>query len=251
MSDLAVNVNNISKSFKIGKGESVIQKVQNRVNQQTNKRFLALGDISFKVPKGEILAIIGMNGSGKTTLLRTIAGIYKPDSGSVIVNGKISHMLQIGTGFHSELAAKDNITMYGLLLGLTKSEIEKKVDGIIEYAELEKFSRMKLKHYSSGMKMRLAFSTALDVNPDIILMDEAMAVGDKHFQEKSYNSFHSFKQEGKTILYSTHSLGKIKDFADNVLLLNQGKKIMIGKPSEVLQKYNELIKKKKDNAKNL
>ena len=242
MSDDAIIVEKISKTFELNKGESVLQRIRDRPNQNIQK-ILALNDVSFTVPKGEVLAIIGMNGSGKTTLLRTIAGIYKPDSGFVKVNGRLAPLLHIGTGFQGELAAKDNIIMSGMLLGLSKSEISKKVPNIIEFAELEKFSKMKIKHYSTGMRLRLAFSAAFQIDPDIILIDEAFAVGDESFKEKSFKSFQSFKKRGKTILLSTHSLGKILDFADRVILLHEGKIEMIGKSKELIERYRQIINK--------
>jgi len=243
-SDYAISLENISKTFELNKSQSVFEKLKGQ-NHKFQKKLVALDNISFNVSKGEVLAIIGRNGSGKTTLLRIISGIYEPDNGSVIVNGHLAPLLHIGTGFQLELAAKENIVNYGLLLGMSKSQIIGKVGDIIEFAELEKFSKMKLKQYSAGMRMRLAFSTSLQINPDILLMDEALAVGDKFFREKSYQAFNSFKKEGKTIVYSTHSLAKTDEFCDRALLLDQGKIVMIGKPSEVLQEYENLTKRKK------
>jgi len=246
MSEYVINLENVSKTFELNKGQSVFEKLKEKQqNQMQQKRLIALDNLSFNVSKGEILAIIGLNGSGKTTLMRIISGIYRPDVGSVRVTGLLAPLLHIGTGFQPDLAAQDNITIYGLLLGMSKSEITKKIDQIIEFAELEKFSKMKLKYYSTGMRMRLAFSTALQINPDILLIDEALAVGDKSFREKSYQAFKSFKEKGKTIVYSTHSLGKIEEFSDRVLLLHQGKMIMIGNPSEVLKEYAHIAKRKR------
>lgn len=240
MSDHAVYLENVSKSFSLNKNPNIFSKVKNLKNDLQQKKILALDKVSFSVDKGEVLAIVGMNGSGKTTLLRIIAGIYKPDSGIVKVDGKLAPLLHIGTGFQGELTAKDNIVMAGMLLDLTKNEIENKIDDIIEFAELERFSEMKLKHYSSGMKLRLAFSTAMQIDPDIILMDEALAVGDKPFKEKSFESFASFKERGKTLLISTHNFGKILDFADRVLMLHHGKIVKIGDPKETIEQYKKL-----------
>ena len=240
MSDPAVFIENVSKSFFLNKNPNIFSKVKNLKNDLQQKKILALDKVSFSVDKGEVLAIVGMNGSGKTTLLRIIGGIYQPDSGIVKVNGKLAPLLHIGTGFQGELAAKDNIVMSGMLLGLTKNEIENKIDDIIEFAELERFSEMKLKHYSSGMRLRLAFSTAMQIDPDIILMDEALAVGDKPFKEKSFESFVSFKERGKTLLISTHNFEKILDFADRVLMLHHGKIVKIGDPKETIEQYKKL-----------
>jgi ABC-type polysaccharide/polyol phosphate transport system ATPase subunit len=249
MSEFAIKLENISKSFQLGKPKGLFSKIKNFKNKIKNEKFFALDNISFQVPKGQIIAIIGTNGSGKTTLLRIIAGIYQPDNGKVEVNGDLAPLLHIGTGFENELAARDNIIMYGLLLGMSKSQIKAKVDKIIEFAELQKFASLKLKHYSSGMKVRLAFSTALQTNPDIILMDEALAVGDKPFKEKSFEEFQSFKEKGKTIIFTTHSLGQYKEFCDQALLLHRGKILLISGPDEVIEKYNQITKKKPNKPK--
>lgn len=235
MEDYAVVVENISKFFK----SSSIKDINPKFKQ---KGILALDDISFKVKKGQMLAIIGFNGSGKTTLLRTIAGIYKPDLGSIKVNGRIAPILQIGTGFHLELDAKENIMNYGLLLGIQKKELESKIPKIIDFAELDKFSELKLKHYSTGMRARLAFSSALQIDADVLLVDEILAVGDRIFREKSFDAFTELIKNGATILYTTHNLDKIYDMAEQVLLINQGEMVMLGKPEEVIKKYRELNK---------
>ncbi len=241
LSEYSIKLEKVSKSFKITPS-GIFKKFSMR---KQSKKFYALTDISFEVQKGEILAIIGLNGSGKTTLLRIMAGIYQPDSGSVELEGKLAPLLHIGSGFQGELTAKDNIMMSGRLLGLTKSEINKKIKNIIEYAELTKFSNLKLKHYSTGMKMRLAFSTILQIDPDIILLDEAMAVGDKVFQEKSFDSFKSFKNKGKTIVFTTHNLGQVLDFCDRAMIIHEGKITSIGNPQDVLKKYREITNGKK------
>jgi len=188
-----------------------------------------------------VLAIIGRNGSGKSTLLRTIAGIYQPDKGNVTVNGVLAPLLHIGTGFHKELNAKENIIMSGLLMGIEKPEIESKVNEIIRYAELEEFSAMKLKHYSTGMRARLAFSLSLIIDPDILLVDEILSVGDRNFRNKSYESFLSFKEKGKTILLVTHNLGKKLRIADRVVLMEKGRISHIGKPDDVVKHYGGKI----------
>jgi len=235
LEEYSVVVQNLSKFFK----SSSIKNLNSKFKQ---KGILALDDISVKVKKGQMLAIIGFNGSGKTTLLRTIAGIYEPDMGSIEVNGRIAPILQIGTGFHLELNAKENIMNYGLLIGIPKKELKSKIDNIIEFAELGEFSELKLKYYSAGMRARLAFSSALQIDADILLVDEILAVGDRIFREKSFEAFSDFIKKGKTILYTTHSLDKIYDMADQVLLLNHGKKIMIGSPNEVIDEYRKMTK---------
>jgi len=237
MNELAVEVNNVSKTFRINKPRHISNIVKSKSNFNSQKTIIALDGISFQVKKGEILGIIGLNGSGKTTLLRIISGVYKPDSGTVHVNGRLSPLMQLGAGFQGELNAEENIILNGMLLDIPKSIIQNRVKSIIEYAGLEKFPNLRLKHYSSGMKARLAFSTAMQVDPDILLVDEIQSVGDKDFRKKSYESFLSFKKNKKTILHSTHNLDKLSEFSDRVLLLHKGKMISIGEPAEVVKKY--------------
>jgi len=229
----AIVIKNITKKFFI----------KNYNRSENSNVLVALNNVSFSIPKGKTIGIIGSNGSGKTTLLRIISGIYLPDHGTVEINGKIAPLLQIGTGFNGELNARENIIVYGLLLGFTKSEISEKIKPIIEFAELEKFAVMKLKHYSAGMKVRLAFSTALQVNPDILLVDEVLAVGDMSFQKKSLEAFLTFKNENKTILFTSHNLQMISKICDHVLLLNNGELLMEGKPDEVIRLFKELSNK--------
>lgn len=239
MEDIVISVNKVSKIFKLDKPLGV-SKIVNQSSNNQNKILEALNEITFTVHKGEVLGIIGLNGSGKTTLLRIIAGVYKPTSGYVEVNGRLSPLLQLGTGFQGDLDARDNIIMNGMLLGISKSDITKKVENIIQYAELEKFVNMKLKHYSTGMKARLAFATAMQIDPDILLVDEVLAVGDKDFQKKSYETFLSFRKNKKTILHATHNLDKLSEFSDRVLLLDKGKIVIIGNPDEVIRKYHDV-----------
>jgi len=239
MDDIAIRVENVSKEFKIVKPRGVSGLLM-RADPNKYRAFLALNGISFTVKKGEVLGIIGLNGSGKTTLLRIIAGAYKPNMGRVQINGRLSPLMQLASGFLGELSARENIIMNGLLLGVSKSYIQNKVDDIIQYAELEEFSEMKVQHYSSGMLSRLGFSIAMQINPDILLVDEIMSVGDKDFRKKSYESFLSLKKEKKTILHATHNLELLEEFSDKVLLINKGKLIMIGKPAEAIKAYMEI-----------
>ena len=246
--DNAVIVENLSKSFTLKRTKTVFGKAKDVYKGNGKLQTIqSLSNVSFTVPKGQTLGIIGLNGSGKTTLLRIIAGVYRPDSGSVTVNGRMAPLLQIGTGFHPELNAQENIVMYGLLLGLQKHEVNERINSIIEFAELQNFTQMKLKNYSAGMRARLGFSTALQVNPDILLVDEVLAVGDMAFREKSSKAFLSFKEKGKTILYTAHSMKNISDLSDRVLLLDKGNVVMIGEPKEVIEKYREIVAAKQKN----
>jgi len=239
----SVLVKNITKTFNLKKPKGISGIAKNLMSDSSRPgKLVALDNISFEVSKGEVLGIIGLNGSGKTTLLRTIGGIYKPTSGTVQVNGKLAPLLQIATGFNNELVARENIVLYGMLMGMPKSKIEAKIDSIIEFAELEKFSEMKLLHYSSGMKARLAFSTALQIDPDILLVDEILSVGDVSFKEKSFDAFLSFKKKGKTILFTSHSKSMISKLSDRAMLLQKGKMVKIGDADEVIKRYDEIRK---------
>lgn len=240
-----VIVENVTKRFSFSKPQGLGQVLRNYYQEGRATKLVALDSISFNVSKGEMFGIIGLNGSGKTTLLRTIAGIYQPDEGRVSVNGSLAPMLHIGTGFHNELIARENIILSGMLYGFSKSEISKKVDDVLELAELQEFSEMKLKYYSSGMRVRLAFSSAVQIDPDILLIDEILSVGDLAFREKSFKTFLSLKKKGRTILYSTHNLATLPKLCDRVLLINRGKAIHIGSPNEVIEKYKELVKQKR------
>jgi len=237
MEEPSIIVKNVSKSFKISNATGIKKLFRDKKTENTIK---ALDDISFTVPQGESLGIIGLNGSGKTTLLRIIAGLIKPDSGTVNIHGTLSPLLHLGTGFQEELDAKDNVIMNGLLLGFSKSQIEKKLEDIIGWAELERFSQMKLKHFSTGMRARLAFSIAIQVNPEILLLDEITSVGDRIFKEKSQKAFLSFRENKRTLLHATHVLGNLVEFTDRVLLLHNGKTIALDKPDKVIQKYKQL-----------
>jgi ABC-2 type transport system ATP-binding protein len=240
MSSNAIKIKNLTKTFVIKRGiRKALQK--NKIKFE-NQQLKALDEVSFSVDKGQVLGIIGLNGSGKSTLLKTISGIYKPDLGTIEINGTMAPILQIGSGLQPQLSLHENIIIFGMLLGLTKSEIQNKVTEILDFADLTKFAETKLKHLSSGMKMRLAFSTTLQIKADIILLDEVLAVGDALFKKKCNNVFNSFKKEGKTILFTTHNLNSLTELCDNVLFLHKGKSIMIGTPEEVINKFKEIVK---------
>jgi len=239
MENLAIKVDKVSKSFMLRKPGGIAKTLLRSKHKQP-KFLKALENISFTVNRGEILGLIGLNGSGKSTLLRVISGVYKPDSGSVTVNGKLSPLMQLGSGFQPDLDAYENIIMNGMLLGIPKKEIRNKVHGVIQYAGLEKFSGMKIRHYSSGMRSRLAFSTAMQINPDILLVDEIFAVGDKDFQKKSFETFLQFKKEKKTIIHASHNLPTMAEYSDRILLLEQGRIRSIGQPDEVIKEYRKI-----------
>lgn len=194
MDQICIELNNVSKSFKFDKPHGISKLIEKSLFTEGTKTFLAVDSISFSVKKGEVLGIIGLNGSGKSTLLRLISGIYRPDSGTINTVGKLSPLMQLGAGFQAELDCRDNIITNGLLVGMTKSEIQGKIDSIIKFAELEKFQGQKLKHLSSGMRARLAFATSIQIYSEIFLIDEILSVGDKEFQKKSFDEILSLKK---------------------------------------------------------
>ena len=239
----SVIVENLSKSFRLyhEKSKSVFDLVRTALNKNTYEMLHVLNDVSFSVKKGEMLGILGKNGIGKTTLLRLIAGIYKPDAGTITINGKLIPFLAIGTGFHPELTAIANVKLYGTLLGISRDKIKNKLDEIIEFAELEKFADSRLKHFSAGMSARLAFSTAIHMEPDILLMDEIISVGDLSFQQKSYDACMSLKNKGKSIILVTHSMQPVRQFCDRAIFLNKGKIESIGNTEEVVMEYEKMF----------
>jgi len=246
MEEFTVELSNVTKTFAFEKSKGLYSVLKNFQNpSKVRKTLIALDNVSLNIKKGEVFAIIGLNGSGKTTLLRTIAGIYKPDNGTIKINGKLSPLLKIGAGFHEELKAKENIIISGMFMGFSKQTMKNKIDKIMEYAELKEFYNMKLKHYSSGMRTRLGFSTALHLEPDIILADEILAVGDIGFREKCFDTFRSLKKQGKTIIYTTHNLGSLPNFSDRVLLINYGKVVMIDQPEKTIEKFKEIVRNRK------
>jgi len=241
----AIELKNITKTFRIHheKKDSIYEYVTSFFNKNDYYEDLTvLRNISLSVKKGEMFGILGLNGSGKTTLLKIIAKIYAPNQGTVTTDGKITPFLELGTGFNGELTARDNIILYGIILGLTKKEIVEKIDEIIRFAELEKFLDTKLKNFSAGMNARLAFSTAMAVEPDILLVDEVLSVGDIKFREKSFDAFMKFKKTGKTILFVSHSVEQIRENCDKALWLHDGVIREQGDVGKVTEEYIQFAK---------
>ena len=242
MPESALEVINVSKKFRVHheKRDSIYESIVGWFNKKKYYEDLhVLKNINFSVNKGEMFGIVGKNGTGKTTLLRILAGIYKPDSGKVIVNGSVTPLLSLGVGFNPAMTARDNVIQYGILLGLGKNEILDRIDEIIRFAELEKFEDTKLKNFSSGMNARLAFSTAIQVDPDILLIDEIIQVGDLAFQRKSFESTMSFKKRGKSIILVSHDINSIKEHCDRAMFLKEGRAELIGSPEEVINAYTQ------------
>lgn len=202
--------------------------------------FRALDNVSFEVKKGEFFGIIGRNGSGKSTLLKILAHIYQPDKGSVKINGMISPFLELGIGFNPELSGRDNVYLNATVLGMTKKQIDEKFDSIVAFSELERFIDQKLKNYSSGMQVRLAFSVSIHANRDILLMDEVLAVGDSNFQSKCLEEFKKIVSQGKTIILVTHSMEYVEKFCDRVALISEGNLRFCGSPQKAITEYQKI-----------
>ena len=244
----AIRVSALSKSFRIPLHAPVTLKERalHPFRRVEVDELEALRDINFEIGKGEFFGIVGRNGSGKSTLLKLIAGIYRADGGQIDVRGRISPFIELGVGFHPELAARDNIVINCALLGLTRAEALRRFDRIIEFADLERFVDLKLKNYSSGMQVRLAFSTAIQVDADILLLDEVLAVGDSKFQEKCFEVFRKMKQEGRTIVLVTHNTDIVQRFCDRAMVIHAGDIVAIGKPGEVIEAYTEMSRAEED-----
>ena len=237
--EYAIRVSNVSKTFRIPheKITSVRGAAVSLFKTGGYEEFKALDDVSFEVKKGEFFGIIGRNGSGKSTLLKILAGIYQADRGKVSVSGFISPFLELGIGFNPELSGRDNIYLNATVLGLTKKEIDEKFDSIVKFSELERFIDQKLKNYSSGMQVRLAFSVSIHANRDILLMDEVLAVGDVNFQSKCLEEFNKYRDKGKTVILVTHDVATVERYCDRAMLLRNGKIKKIGKADEVANEY--------------
>lgn len=241
MEDIAVSVKNVSKKFKIpinGKKETLQERFVNPFHKTKYVEFHALNNLSFDVKKNEFFSVIGPNGTGKSTLLKIVSGIYIPDSGKVVVNGTLVPFLELGVGFNPELTARENVYLNGTILGLTKKEVDEYIDEIFKFAELTEFVNLPVKNFSSGMAVRLAFSIAIKVKSDILVLDEVLAVGDGEFQKKCFNYFDSIIGT-KTILFVSHGLDAVKKYSDRVLWLKEDKTYEIGDPTEIVNKYSK------------
>jgi ABC-type polysaccharide/polyol phosphate transport system ATPase subunit len=237
----AIAARGVSKTFRIS--EQQVHTLKERVlhprRQMRYHEHRVLNDVSFSVGRGEFFGIAGRNGCGKSTLLKCMAGIYQC-SGDIWCRGRISTFIELGVGFNMELAARDNVVMNGIMMGLTPREARRRYDGVIEFAELERFQELKLKNYSSGMLVRLAFSVAIQVDADLLLIDEVLAVGDAAFQQKCFDVFHDLRARGKTIVLVTHDMAALQRFCDRAMLLERGTVVHIGPPQEVGERYLEI-----------
>ena len=233
---------NVSKHFNIytNKANSLKENVINRLlkrNPLEIQKYSVLKNASFIINKGETFGIIGENGTGKSTSLKLIANILQPNEGSITVNGTISSLLEIGAGFQPDMSGRENIYLYGSILGLSKKKISEKYDEIVEFSELKNFMDTPVKNYSSGMYMRLGFSVAVNVDPDIILLDEVMAVGDENFQKKCFKKMEEFREKGKTIIFVSHDMTLVKRLCQRVIYLKRGGEVLEGTPEQMVNLY--------------
>lgn len=235
--DIAIEVNSLSKKFKLATERRDSLKERFVKGSGRYDEFWALRDISLSIPRGSTFGLIGHNGSGKSTLLKTLAGIYRPTSGSLRVDGRISALLELGAGFHGELSGRENIYLNGAILGLSRKQIDEAMEGIIAFAGLEDFIDTPVKVYSSGMYVRLGFSIAVTVDPEILIVDEIIAVGDEEFQRKCFDHLYELRRKGTTIVLVSHSLGVMADLCDQAAWLDQGKLMSVGPVREVIDDY--------------
>ncbi|UWP58428.1 ABC transporter ATP-binding protein [Ruminococcus gauvreauii] len=247
MSEIAISVGHLSKVYKL------YNKPSDRLKETLGmkvaaKEHYALRDVSFTVNKGETVGIIGTNGSGKSTILKIITGVLNPSGGEVSVNGRISALLELGAGFNMEYTGLENVYLNGTMIGFSREEIDRKMDAILSFADIGDFIHQPVKTYSSGMFVRLAFAVAINIEPEILIVDEALSVGDVFFQAKCYRKFEDFKKMGKTILFVSHDLGSISKYCDRVVLLNRGEKLDEGQPKPMVDLYKKLLVHQEEEA---
>jgi len=242
MSDIAIKVSNLTKIYKLyDKPTLRLKEALSVTKKKYHKDFQALNDVSFEIQKGEMLGIIGKNGAGKSTILKIITGVLTPTSGTVEINGKISALLELGAGFNPEYTGIENVYLNGTMIGFTKEEMDRKIDDIIGFADIGDFINQPVKTYSSGMFARLAFAVAINVEPDILIVDEALSVGDVFFQAKCYKKLEDLKNSGKTILFVTHDMGSVMKYCNRAIIFNAGCIVAQGNPAEMIDIYKKIL----------
>jgi ABC-2 type transport system ATP-binding protein len=244
--DVAIKVDGVSKNFvlpheKVSSIKGAFTGALRKYRKKGSETQHALKDISFEVKKGEFLGIVGRNGSGKSTMLKILANIYQPTEGTVQTKGKLVPFIELGVGFNPELTGRENVYLNGALLGFSRKELEGLYDDIVEFAELERFMDQKLKNYSSGMQVRLAFSMATRADVDVLLIDEVLAVGDADFQRKCFEYFHKLKKQKKTVVFVSHDMEAMREYCDRAVLINEGKIAVMGNTDVVAQAYSKLF----------
>ena len=242
MSEVAIRVDDVSKLYKLyDKPSDRLKESLGLTRKKLYKEHYALHNVSFDVKRGETVGIIGTNGSGKSTILKIITGVLNPSGGHVEIDGRISALLELGAGFNMEYTGIENIYLNGTMIGFSREEIDAKMQDILDFADIGDFVHQPVKTYSSGMFVRLAFAVAINIDPEILIVDEALSVGDVFFQAKCYKKFEDFKKMGKTILFVSHDLGSISKYCDRVVLLNRGKKLAEGTPKEMVSMYKRIM----------
>ena len=247
--DIAISVNDVSKMYKLY--DNPMDRLKESLGLSRKKKYkehYALNHVSFQVHKGETVGIIGTNGSGKSTILKIITGVLSPTGGEVSVNGRISALLELGAGFNGEYSGLENVYLNGSMIGFSREEIDAKLQAILDFADIGEFIHQPVKTYSSGMFVRLAFAVAINIDPEILIVDEALSVGDVFFQAKCYRKFEEFKEMGKTILFVSHDLSSIGKYCDRVVLLNKGEKLAEGGAKEMVNLYRRVLVNQYDDA---
>ena len=242
MNDIAIKVEGLTKKYKLYDKPSDRLKEALGFSKKINIReHFALNQVNLEVRQGETVGIIGTNGAGKSTILKIITGVLSPTEGTVSINGRISALLELGAGFNMEYTGVENVYLNGTMIGFSRQEIDERLDQILAFADIGDFVNQPVKTYSSGMFVRLAFAVAINIDPEILIVDEALSVGDVFFQAKCYHKFEEFKEQGKTILFVSHDLGSISKYCDKVVLLNQGKKVIEDVPKKVIDIYKKIL----------
>ena len=237
-----IEFRHVSKRFRLKEGRTIREYFQSILAKRTlGEEFEALHDVTFQVARGEVLGIIGRNGSGKSTALKLIAGVSAPSEGQVYIAGRVSPLIELGAGFHPDLTGRENVHMNGSILGMTAKEIDAQFDSIVDFAELHEFIDTPVKRYSSGMYVRLGFAVAVHSNPEILLVDEVLSVGDAYFQEKCLAKMHDFKAQGTTIVVVSHSPNLVEDFCERAIWLDHGRVAGEGPAGEVVRHYMETV----------
>lgn len=238
----AISIQGVSKAFRLPHQQyhTLKERVLHPFRSRTFDVLQAVDDVSVEIGEGEFFGIVGRNGSGKSTLLKCLAGIYDIDEGQLHVRGRLSPFIELGVGFNMDLTARDNVMINAIMLGLTRGQARERFGDMIAFAELEDFLDLKLKNYSSGMQVRLAFAVAIQVDAEVLLIDEVLAVGDAAFQQKCFDEFHRLKKAGRTIVFVTHDMGSVQRFCDRAMLLDKGRVVDLGDPAQIARRYNEL-----------
>lgn len=238
MTEIAVNVDHVSKKFRLyhERNQSIKSAIM-RGRRSVHEDFWALRNVTFDVPTGSTFGLIGSNGSGKSTLLKCLAKIYYPEKGKISYNGRIAALLEVGSGFHPELSGRENVFLNGSILGMSKKEITRKFDEIVDFSGVEEFIDQPVKNYSSGMYVRLGFAIAINVDPDVLVVDEVLSVGDASFQDKCAQKFIDFKAAGKTVVLVSHSMSQVQDMCDSAAWLRKGELVMTGEARPTIKAY--------------